>query len=80
MLNLLKENLINNNMKTQFIVHKISICSKYIYLSIKQNKIWYINIEYVLHVGVQEKNDWSKLSANYEWERNEKWEKWRHVC
>ena len=39
MLNLLKANLINNNMKTQFIVHKISICSKYIYLSIKQNKI-----------------------------------------
>ena len=61
-------------MKTQFIVYKIFICSIYIYLSIKQNIIWYINIEYVLHVGAQDKINWSKLSANYEWE------KWKHVC
>ena len=41
MLNLSEETLINNNIKTQFIVYKIFTCSLYIYiyLSIKQNII-----------------------------------------
>ena len=36
-----------DNMKTQFSVQQFC---KYIYLSIKLNKIWFINIEYVLQV------------------------------